>query len=96
MSNRNQSNSNIDSESYNPDRSAQNEHTVLPFLEKPLFHCPDERCKLTFTDVIRHKELHGNYDLNFFVCEITDEQTCPYCDIEVNLMTKEERTRTSK
>lgn len=63
MSNQNHSDSNIGEESYNPDHAYQNEHTVPHYLEDPLFHCADKRCKLPFTDMIRHKELHGNLDL---------------------------------
>ena len=96
MSNQNQPDSNIDQESYNPDHSSQNEFTVPSHLVPSLFHCPDKRCKLPFTNIIRHKELHANFDLKVYVCEIADEQTCPYCDIEQDLLTKEERCRTSK
>ena len=63
MSNQSQSDSNIDPDSYNPDHAFQNEHTVPVYLEDSLFHCADKRCKLPFTDIIRHKELHNNLDL---------------------------------
>ena len=63
MNKQNQPNSNIDSESYNPDHSSQNEHTELPMFAASLHHCADERCHLPFEDLGRHKELHGNFDL---------------------------------
>ena len=72
MSNQSQSDSNIDPDSYNAERSSQNDYTKSSLFDKTLYHCLDKRCKLPFTNVLRHKELHSNMDIECYVCEIAD------------------------